>query len=210
MLPVLSDNPTREKIIMLLKRGGPQSIEQLSKELHITSMGIRQHLLSLERKGLIDYLTKRQGIGRPAFLYKLTDKADELFPKGYDQFALNMLKDIERNEGREKIAEIFTWQRTRLLKDAKEALDGKSSTAEKLEAFSNFLGSSGYISRIEEGEVYSLRVFNCPVSRVAVQYRDICQNDLAVLQEIFGKDVLRTECMSEGNAFCSYTIPRGF
>ena len=70
MWSVLNDNPTREKILLLLKKNGPQSIENLSQELRITSMGIRQHLLSLERKGLIDYVAKRQGIGRPAFLYR--------------------------------------------------------------------------------------------------------------------------------------------
>ena len=70
-------------------------------------MGIRQHLLSLERRGLIEYITKRQGIGRPAFLYKLTKKADNLFPKEYDKFIVNLFRDIEKNDGDEKIEEIL-------------------------------------------------------------------------------------------------------
>ena len=91
MLSLLNENPTREKIILLLKKRGAMAIDELSRELSITSMGIRQHLLSLERRGLIEYMTKRQGIGRPAFLYKLTAKADDLFPKEYDKFILNPL-----------------------------------------------------------------------------------------------------------------------
>ena len=91
MWAILNENPTREKIILLLKKRGPLTIDDLSSELSITSMGIRQHLLSLERRGLIEYLTKRKGIGRPAFLYKLTEKADDLFPKEYDKFILNLI-----------------------------------------------------------------------------------------------------------------------
>ena len=102
MLTYINENPTREKIIFLLKKNGPLSIEDLSKELHITSMGIRQHLLSLERKGYINYVTKRQGIGRPAFLYRLTEKAQNLFPSVYDEFILDTFKDIENNEGKQK------------------------------------------------------------------------------------------------------------
>lgn len=50
----------------------------------------------MERKGLIDYATKKQGIGRRAFLYRLTDKADDLFPKAYHILMLDTLKYIEK------------------------------------------------------------------------------------------------------------------
>ena len=122
---MLNENPTREKIILLLKKRGAMAIDELSRELSITSMGIRQHLLSLERRGLIEYMTKRQGIGRPAFLYKLTAKADDLFPKEYDKFILNLFRDIEKNDGREKIDEILKWRRNRIVKDAREVLADK-------------------------------------------------------------------------------------
>ena len=209
MLTYINENPTREKIIFLLKKNGPLSIEDLSKELHITSMGIRQHLLSLERKGYINYVTKRQGIGRPAFLYRLTEKAQNLFPSVYDEFILDTFKDIENNEGRQKIEELFKWRKNRLLKDLKESLPEKKTLPDTLSAITNLLDTKGYLSELQDtNNHYSLKVFNCPIYRLASEYREACRFDLLMFKELIGKEVSREECIIDGNTSCIYTIPK--
>lgn len=209
MFTYINENPTREKIIFLLKKNGPLSIEDLSKELHITSMGIRQHLLSLERKGYINYVTKRQGIGRPAFLYRLTEKAQNLFPSVYDEFILDTFKDIENNEGKQKIEELFKWRKNRLLKDLKESLPEKKTLPDTLSAITNLLDTKGYLSELQDtNNHYSLKVFNCPIYRLASEYREACRFDLLMFKELIGKEVSREECIIDGNTSCIYTIPK--
>jgi len=209
MWPVLNENPTREKILLLLKRKGPLSIDDLSRELNITSMGIRQHLLSLERKGLIDYMTKRQGIGRPAFLYKLTEKAEYLFPKTYDRFIINMFTDIEKNEGKNKIDEIFKWRKTRLLKDAKEALQDKKTIQDKVFGLKAFLEAEGYSSELDSANNhFVLKIFNCPIYRIALDYKEACQYDIQLFRDLLGKEVIREACITDGNPSCIYNIPK--
>lgn len=209
MWSVLNENPTREKIILLLKRKGPLSIEELSRELNITSMGIRQHLLSLEKRGLIGYVTKRQGIGRPAFLYNLTNKAEELFPKAYDNFIINVFKDIERNEGHDKIENIFKWRKNRLLKDIRESLSDKNTFHEKIIGFKDLLSSKGYFVELsEDNNNYILKQFNCPIYKLAKEFRDACRYELQMYKELFGKDVTREECLADGNFSCTYSIPK--
>jgi predicted ArsR family transcriptional regulator len=183
-------------------------IDDLSKELKITSMGIRQHLLSLERKGLIDYVTKKQGIGRPAFLYKLTDKADDLFPKAYHSFIIDTLKDIERNEGREKVDELFKWRRMRLIKDTKDILLDKNLD-EKVYGLRDMLESKGYFVELDESDGdYTLKEFNCPIFQVATEFKEACKHELQFYKEVLGRDVKRIECMSDGNVSCTYSIPK--
>jgi predicted ArsR family transcriptional regulator len=209
MWSVFNENPTREKIILLLKRKGPTSIDDLSRELDITSMGIRQHLLSLERRGLINYITKRQGIGRPAFLYKLTEKADELFPKMYDKFLVNLFKDIEKHEGRDKVDEIFKWRKTRLLRDAREALADKKTMIEKINGLKERLDFEGYLSELSDtNNHYNLKLYNCPVFKLANEFREMCRHDLQMFRDLLGKEVSREACITEGNPSCSYTIPK--
>ena len=204
----LNENPTREKIIKLLKKNGPMPIETLSKELKITSMGIRQHLLSLERKGLIDYVTRKKGIGRPAFLYKLTDKADNLFPKAYHSFIIDTLKDIERNEGREKIDELFKWRKMRLIKDTRDILSDKNLD-EKVYGLRDMLELKGYFVELDENDsMYTLKEFNCPIFQVASEFKEACKHELQFYKEVLGRDVNRSECMSDGNVSCTYTIPK--
>jgi predicted ArsR family transcriptional regulator len=209
MLGTVNENPTREKIIMLLKKHGPMPIEELSKALNITSMGIRQHLLSLERKGLIDYVTNKKGIGRPAFLYKLTQDADNLFPKSYHTFIIDTLKDIETNEGREKVDELFKWRRMRLLKDTKEILSDIIDFDEKVYKLKNMLETKGYIVELDESEnSYTLKEYNCPIFQVAFEYKEACKHELQLYKEVLGKEVKRQECMSEGDISCTYKIPK--
>jgi predicted ArsR family transcriptional regulator len=205
----LNENPTREKIIMLLKKNGPMPIEDLSKELKITSMGIRQHLLSLERKGIIDYVTKKQGIGRPAFLYKLTDKADNLFPKAYHSFIIDTLKDIERNEGREKVDELFKWRRMRLIKDTRDLFADKINLDEKVYGLKDMLETKGYLVELDESDkAFTLKEFNCPIFQVASEFNEACKHELQFYKEVLGRDVKRQECMSDGNISCTYSIPK--
>jgi predicted ArsR family transcriptional regulator len=207
MWPILDENPTRAQILMLLKTKGSLAIEELSKDLNITSMGIRQHLLSLERRGLIDYVTKRQGIGRPAFFYKLTEKADDLFPKKYHTFIYDTLKDIEKNEGRNKIDDLFKWRKNRLIREYKEVLSDKKTLLEKVQGLKDFLDSKGYLASLEVNEdYYSLKQFNCPIYKVASEFNEACKYELQLYRDILGKDVTRQQCMAEGALSCTYVI----
>ena len=209
MWAYLNENPTREKILMLLKKQGPMPIEAISNELKITSMGIRQHLLSLERRGLIDYVTKKQGIGRPAFLYKLTDKADNLFPKAYHIFIIDTLKDIEKNEGRDKIDEIFRWRKIRLIKDTKDALSDTKEFDEKVYGLRDILESKGYLVELDEGDNdYTLKEYNCPIFQVASEFKEACKHELQFYKDVLGREVKRNECMTEGDPSCTYNIPK--
>jgi len=209
MWSVLNENPTREKIILLLKKRGPLAIDELSRELNITSMGIRQHILSLERRGLIEYITKRQGIGRPAFLYKLTQKAANLFPKEYDNFVIHLFRDIEKNEGRDKIEEILKWRKSRIIKEIKDALTKKESAGDRLTALKDILETNGYFAELSESNThFTLKLFNCPVIKLASEFQEICRNDLQILKELVGKELSREECIIEGNPSCTYKIQK--
>jgi predicted ArsR family transcriptional regulator len=199
VITFVSENPTRERILFLLKKKGPLSIDDLSRQMGITPMGIRQHLISLERKGLVDYIARRYGVGRPAFLYKLTEKADDLFPKAYHKFILTTLKELERNEGREKIEEIFRWRKEKILRDNKDALSEKKSLQDRVFALKDVLESDGYLVDLDmDDNNFILKEFNCPIARVASEYRE----------ELLRKEVTRQECIAEGSSSCTYVIPK--
>ena len=90
----IEDGQTKDRIIMMLKKVGGLTADDLSKRIGITPMGVRQHLIALERKGIVNYDARKHGIGRPVFIYNLTEKADDIFPKIYGEFSLGLLKDL--------------------------------------------------------------------------------------------------------------------
>ena len=193
----------------LTVKRGQMSVDDLRRELNLTQMAIRQHLRSLERKGFVEYIEERQDIGRPTYLYRLTDKANNLFPKPYRNFILNTFKDIEKNEGREMIDNIFRWRKERLLKEREEVLADKKSLNDKVHTLRDILESEGYFADLEEtDDSYKLKQFNCPTSDIGLDYREACNYELDLYKDLLRKDVLRTQCMAEGNNSCTYIIPK--
>ena len=209
MVTFLDGTPTRERIILLLKKNGSLSIDDLSAQLGITPRGIRQHLIYLERQGLVDYFAKRHGVGRPAFLYKLTEKADDFFPKAYHEFIIGTFKDLEKTDGKEKIDDIFRRRKDRILREKKEALSDKKSIHDKVYTLKDVLESDGYILELyEEDNKYTLKNFNCPISKVASEFRDACKHELEMYRELLKKEVTRQACLAEGALSCTYIIPK--
>lgn len=209
MLTLINENPARERILLLLKKKGPLSIEELSEHMGITPMGIRQHLLSLERKGFVNYFSRRHGVGRPAFLYRLTEKADDLFQKAYHNFTLNALRDIEKNEGRDKVDAIFRWRKERILKERKDALSDKKTLRERVYALGDILDSDGYlIDLYEDDNSFFLKQYNCPILKIASEFKEACKYELQIYRDLLRKDIIRPECISDRNSSCTYIIPK--
>ncbi len=208
MIIRVDENPTRQNIITLLKKSGGMTIEDLSRKISITPMGIRQHLLSLEKKGLVSYRTKRQGIGRPGYVYMLTEAADDLFPNAYDRFTLAMLREVSKHEGQEKIKRMFSWQRANILTQKKEALSGLSGVDELLHGLKNLLVSEGCLADIEkQADHYLLKTYNCPIRKVAAEFNEACKEELQLYRELLGRNVSMVQCMAQGSPSCVFSIP---
>lgn len=208
MIGILDENPTRQNIITLLKKNGGMTIDELSKRISITPMGIRQHLLSLEKKGHVSYIARKHGIGRPGFVYMLTESSDELFPKSYDKFALDILKEIKKIDGQEKIHKIFNGRKDKVLRHKKEALSGLSSMDEIMNGMKNLLESEGYLVDFEkDGEKYIIKSYNCPINKVATEFSEVCLQELQLFRELLQKDVSMEQCMGQGSPCCIFSVP---
>lgn len=209
MREIKEENPTRQRIIFLLKKSGGMTADQLSKALSITPMGIRQHLLALEKRGLTNYETRRQGIGRPGYIYMLTDKADDLFPKQYHNMLLDLLEEIERREGRKKVDKLFLWRKDRMVQERMIRLNHGSSLSHKIKRVKDILTEEGYLVEIQDrDDRYLLKQFNCPISVISRNYNECCKYELEMYRELFGKNVSRETCLSEGASACIYSIPK--
>ena len=90
-----TNKSSSDKILYLLKTGGPETAAALAKTLNITSMGARQHLQNMTDEGLIEYQDVKQGRGRPARYWKTTEAADKLFPNTHSELTLQLINAAE-------------------------------------------------------------------------------------------------------------------
>jgi predicted ArsR family transcriptional regulator len=99
--------PTRRKILLALKQHGGMTAGELAALLGITSMGVRRHLMTLERDRLVQYELAQRGKGRPSYIYHLSQQAEEVFPKNYARLANELLGYLADEQGAEAIIHLF-------------------------------------------------------------------------------------------------------
>ena len=82
-------------MVALLRRGS-RTVEELAKAVGLTNNGVRAHLATLERDGLVRQggtVRPASGGGKPAYVYELTSEAEGLFPRAYEP-VLGRLLDV--------------------------------------------------------------------------------------------------------------------
>jgi predicted ArsR family transcriptional regulator len=209
MLMELDENPTRKQIITLLNREKNLTVAGMAKHMGVTPMAVRQHLLYLENRGIINYKPKKNGIGRPVFLYNLTDKAIESFPKTYGSFIKDLLGIIEGEDGRKKLDRIFSKQREQKIVVKQKALEGKKTIKDKIKALARQLDKDGFMVDYEETEdAYIFKQYNCLLSCIASEYPEVCKHELQMYRDLIGHDIDRVAWKVNGDSACVYTFPK--
>jgi predicted ArsR family transcriptional regulator len=95
---------TRGRIVALLRRTG-LTVDELAQELGLTANGVRAHLATLERDGIVRQqgsVRRVSGGGKPAYVYGLTPEAEDLFPKAYEPVLLRLLDVLSERLGPEE------------------------------------------------------------------------------------------------------------
>ena len=92
-------NNTRHAILKYLKTEGPTDAATLAGHLRLTAMAVRQHLYELEDQKFVVAEERPVPRGRPAKYWKLTAKADRLFPQAYAELSLSLIDAVDRAFG---------------------------------------------------------------------------------------------------------------
>jgi len=201
------DHSTRNVILTLLKIKESLSVNELARELGITEMAVRRHLNTLERDGLIRSKLVRQAMGRPVHIYFLTGQSEDFFPKKYHHLALELLEELEQEEGDAAVMRLFERRKARLENKYRQRLEGKP-LEEKVLELAEVQNSNGYMVRLErDGKGnYVFVEHNCPISQVARKYQQACQCELSLFRALLNAGVERTECLAKGGNKCVYMI----
>jgi predicted ArsR family transcriptional regulator len=198
---------SRSAIIDLLKINGAMSVEQLAHELEVSKVCVRRHLSLLESDGLIGFDEERHERGRPRFIYHLTEKANCLFPQIYDEFAKEILVQIERQFGGEALERVLKARADDLIREMKGRLSRRSFD-DRVKGLTKAISAKGYLAdarRMKDG-TYRLRQRNCPTESVAVAYPGVCDEELRVYREVLECEVVRECRIADGERKCDFRI----
>lgn len=193
-------NGSRSDILNFLKRS-ESSVDDLSSRLGISATATRQHLSILERDRLVKRRAVKAKIGRPKDSYSLTEKAETLFPKAYNDLCKWVIGDIIEREGPESVKAMMGRLGTKYASQYKEKVKG-TGDVESVVGILNELGAFAEAG-IDEGQF--LKVCNCPFYEIAQEFKDIiCEFHLKFIGSLLNLPVKLLSCMAQGDEDCFY------
>ncbi|MCZ8514277.1 ArsR family transcriptional regulator [Paenibacillus filicis] len=172
----------------------------------------RRHLNSLEKDGLIECdRIVHQAMGRPTAVYRLTDAAEDLFPKKYHLLALDLLHELIQETGPDMVDVLFKRRKGTLQQKYAEQIKGKK-LEDRVAVLADIQNESGYMAKWEklessnDEEEFIITEHNCPISHIANQYEHACNCELDLFESLLDADVKRSTCLAKGDHNCTYKI----
>jgi predicted ArsR family transcriptional regulator len=205
MKPAL--NTVRHEILILLKRRGPLSADELATALGMSGVAVRQHLDALETEGLVEATVERRRVGRPRHLFALTDAAEDCFPNSYHLLAAGLMEQVVEQDGIGKLESLLEGRCERILEQQLPLFAGKDLQS-RMETLARLQDERGHMAELEAREdgSFCLRQYHCPLCRVARQFPQLCERELELFSGLLDAEVAHEQHRLHGDRLCSFLI----
>ncbi len=210
-MPQRPETNARDRIVFLLKTRGPQTATQLSRELGITSIAVRQHLQILQEQGLVSHTIQKGKVGRPAHLWDLAPAASRCFPDRHADLVsvlIEAIADIYGTDGVKRVIERWAEKECARIQD--QTNFNGMNLAEKVRSLVESRQKMGYMAEaIHNADGTMALVENhCPVGAAAHCSDDLCHCELELFARILAPEahVKRDEHIGQGDRRCVYLI----
>src|SRR5690625_1303412 len=201
---------TKDKLLNILKKDHKSTIKEIMDYFTISEIAVRRHLNELEQQGFITREEVKQEIGRPYYVYLLTEKGHQTFPNQYEQLPIELLQDLEAVKGKQAVTEVLAQRIQREKAYFNERIQSDDFD-QKVADVARIQDEKGYMIEYEktpEGH-YEITNYNCPILNIASTYKQLCSNEKKVLSEIFSEsNVISKTCIIRGDNFCKWIITK--
>ncbi|MCK4800418.1 MAG: winged helix-turn-helix transcriptional regulator [Anaerolineales bacterium] len=201
---------TRERVLRTLLLNQRRTVNELAEAVDINPISVRHHVIKLEAEGLIQSEEERHGVGRPHFVYSLTNKGMEQFPQRYLQLTLRLLQHLKTNLSEKVIGEIFQELAEGIAGELTQDVDLEDLTLhERLQLLQEVLTSEGFMVNLQEEEdnFYIIEA-SCPYHHVGEDHPEICVVDRELIAHFVSSTPQRIECILDGDKQCKYLIKK--
>lgn len=200
---------TRQQILDILKEQGPATVGQLATGLALTPITVRHHLSILQSEGFISAEQVRRKVGRPHYVYALTEKASDTFPQGYHILTDRLLEELKSMVGQDGMETLLNRLADKLAASIGPHI-GDGTLEERLDQAARLLEQEGFLAKWEKTpQGYVFYELNCPYRRVIQNHPEVCTMDQRFLSEVLRISVEKIDCIVGGGARCTYAVRTG-
>src|SRR5690625_4999843 len=134
----------------------------------ISEIAVRKHLAELEQQGFIRRKEIKQDIGRPYYIYTLTEKGHQTFPNQFEQLPLEILQDLEDSQGKRAVNALLKQRKSREVETFQTEL-GDKSFDDRIAAMAKIQDEKGYMIEYEKNAAgdYDVKNYHCPIINIA-------------------------------------------
>ncbi len=205
LLPVFQDliKPQWRKVLEELKLSGSLSVAELARRVEASYMAVKQQCEELKKIGYLGRTrVPRTEVGRPEIFYRLTDKADALFPQAGVTFTLGLLEELKAHYGEsfpdKLLFQYFEKQQT-LWQKKLEKCQSLVEKATKLAALRVKDGCFGQC-KYDPDAGFRMEEYHNPLQRIFECYPRALAMELRMLEQLLGTRVTRRELPGSGSA----------
>ncbi len=193
----------RLKILNELKRTQGLPAGEIAERLKMSYMGIKELCDQMVKAGLLDTWRQPQPRGRPFKLYRLTQRAHELFPTASNPLTLALLEAAQALHGPSAPDKLLLVVFQKMTASYAERLRGESP-AERAKWLARLRDHDGYMSELETSSGGALCIIehHSPMLDVLRAFPIIARLEAEMFQRLLGAPVRREETQVSG-LFCA-------
>ena len=193
----------RLRVLNELKRTQGLCVADLATRLGMSYMGVKGVCLDLEKRGLLDTWRQPTKIGRPQMLYRLTQRAHDLFPTASNAATIELLEAARKLFGPtapEKLLLVVFQKKT---EQYLARIKGETA-AERAKWLARLRDHEGCMSECETDENSGLRIIehHSPILDLLRAFPLVAKLETDMFQRLIGADVQREETNASG-LFCA-------
>ena len=198
---------TRQEILNYLREKGEADVNELAQKLGLSPVTIHYHINVLQRDGLLEAQSVRQGVGRPRNVFTLRSAALDKFPQRYHHLSNRLLDILKSRMTEADLQALFENIGAEIAAEHAAQLNGKSLD-QKIETLLNLLGEEGFMARLEKvgANHFVVTQINCPYQHVVARHPEVCELDLQLMNSALGTPVKRESCVAMGDAVCTFHV----
>jgi len=191
------------KILNELKRSQGLPVGDLADRLKMSYMGIKEQCEHLEKAGLLDTWRQPQTRGRPFKLYRLTQRAHDLFPTTSNAVTLDLLEASQKLYGPTSSEKLLLLVFQKMTAGYESRLRG-DTLPERIKCLARLRDHDGYMSECEPVDESRLRILehHSPILDILRAYPITAKLEAEMFQRLLGTPVRREESNASG-LFCS-------
>ena len=190
------------------------TVAQLAETLQLSPQAVRRHLDGLRADALIDVRQVRHGVGRPALMFFVTERGEELGGRTYVQLLSRMFRHLEKLDagkvsgasGKQVVEQVFYGIAEEVAADHRAEVRGETLD-QRVEEASRALHQEGIVDGWErDGESFHLVNGDCPYLKLAEMSDAACSADRHSIELLVGAQVEQTRRIVDGAPCCEYIV----